>query len=335
MVRHFREAGNLTRDFGSVVLLEDDLTVAPPFYDFASQVLQAYGDDGCIGGFCLYGLWLNGFTLEPFTPIEDGNDVFFLRVPHTQGLCFSAKQWTGFEEWSRTGQVREHPALHPAFLRFATDEWFPSLASYLAETGRFFCFPRVSHTVGWGDAGAHFDSGTAWFQTPIQLGQRDYRLLPLDEAAAAYDGFFELLPDRLQRIAPALQGLDFDVDLNATKRPTNLRSDHVLTTRPVRNAVMRFGLEMYPRRSTPSWQYPAPRSPLLTVGTWNGKLGPRRKRGAACTPTPGAASGRAGVGHFASPRHALPGRCVLGCKDGAGIRNVDYAEFAADPYGPR
>jgi hypothetical protein len=246
VVQHFYFAGGLTAQYGAVVLLEDDLTVAPPFYDFALHILQTYGEDERIAGCCLYGLWFNGFTLDPFTPIDDGNDVFFLGVPHTQGLCFSANQWSAFEAWSREHTVRAHPALHPAFLSFGRDEWFPSLAAYMAEKGRFFCFPRASLTVGWGDAGAHFDRGTAWFQTPIQLGRRAYALPAFDEANAAYDGFFELLPDRLKRLAPYLPALDFDLDVNATKQPENLRAEHVLTSRSVRNAIASYGLELEP-----------------------------------------------------------------------------------------
>ena len=246
VVGHFYFAGGLVAGHGAVVLLEDDLTVAPPFYEFAVQILDAHAEDERIAGCCLYGLWFNGFTLAPFRPIDDGGDVFFLGVPHTQGLCFSANQWSAFEAWSRGRAVRAHPALHPGFLRFGQDEWFPSLASYMAENGRFFCFPRTSLTVGWGDAGAHFDRGTAWFQTPIQLGHRAYALPPLDKATAVYDGFFELLPDRLKRLAPTLRTVDFDLDINATKQPQNLRTEHVLTSRPVRKAIKRFGLEMDP-----------------------------------------------------------------------------------------
>jgi hypothetical protein len=246
VVRHFRAAGSLALEHEGVILLEDDLTVAPPYYDYATQILDAYGSDERIGGSCLYGLWFNGFTLEPFTPIDDGNDVLFLAVPHTQGLCFSAAQWAAFDAWSRSGRVRPHPELHPAFLRFGPDEWFPSLAAYLAETGRYFCFPRVSLTAGWGDAGAHFARGTTWFQTPVQLGALSYRLPALDEASAVYDGFFELRTDRMQRLARALSGVEYTVDLNATKQAGNLRSGLVLTTRPVRRAVQSFGLEMYP-----------------------------------------------------------------------------------------
>jgi hypothetical protein len=246
VVRHFRAAGGLSREHGSVVLLEDDLTVSPAYYEFAAQALGAYGESEQVAGICLYGLWFNGFTLEPFTPIDDGNDVFFLGVPHTQGLCFSAGQWEGFEAWRQEGREFAHPGLHPAFLRFGADEWFPSLAGYMAASGRVFCFPRTSLTVGWGDAGAHFEAGTSWFQTPIQLGQRAYQLPEVGSAAAVYDGFFELRPERLQRLAPALEGVEFEVDLNATKRPENLHGELVLTTRPTLRAESSYGLEMYP-----------------------------------------------------------------------------------------
>jgi len=243
---HFRAAGDLSRDYGSVIILEDDLTVAPPFFQYATQVLDAYDGDPRIAGACLYGLGFNGFTHQPFLPIDDGAGVTFLGVPYTQGLCFSVRQWDAFADWNALEQVEACPDLHPAFLRFGPDEWFPDFAAYMAETCRFFSFPRVSLTVGWGDAGAHFADRTSWFQAPIQLAQRELQLPALDDSKAIYDGFFELLPDRLSTMAPALRGLDFDVDLNATKQATHLRTDHVLTTRPVRKAMMTFGLTMYP-----------------------------------------------------------------------------------------
>lgn len=256
VVGHFRAAGDLSRDYGDLVMLEDDLVVAPPFYDFATRVLDVYGGDERIAGCCLYGLWFNGFTREPFLPVADGSDVFFLRLPYTQGLCFSARQWAAFAGWSGTDTRGPRPGLHPAFERFGADEWFPALASYLAATGRFFCFPRVSLTVGWGDAGAHFDASTSWFQTPVQLAARRYELPRFDDALAVYDGFYELLADRLAMLAPAVAGRSFDIDLNATKRRMDLQTDEVLTTRPVRRAGLSFGLEAYPPELNVIWGVP-------------------------------------------------------------------------------
>jgi hypothetical protein len=256
VVGHFREAGGLTREYGDVIILEDDLTVAPPFYEFASRVLEAYGDDQRIAGCCLYGLWFNGFTQEPFLALEDGSDVFFLALPYTQGLCFSARQWQAFADWWGSDRSSGQAGLHPAFSRFGADEWFPALAASMAANGRYFCFPRVSLTVGWGDAGAHFAKGTSWFQTPVQVGRREYRLPAFDDAIAVYDGFFEIQPERLRSLTPGLAGFEFDVDLNATKRQADLRFDQVLTTRPVRKASATFGLEAYPQEMNVVWGVP-------------------------------------------------------------------------------
>jgi hypothetical protein len=246
LVGHFRECGRMSQRFDGVVLLEDDLTVAPPFYAFAGQALSCYADDDRIGGVCLYGLWFNGFTREPFEPLADGADAFFLGLPYTQGLAFTAAQWAAFDSWWQDGAALDSPGLHPAFLRFGQDEWFPALAAYTAGRQRYFCFPRVSLTVAWGDAGSHFDAATGWLQAPVQLRGESYRLYPFDESLAVYDAFFELLPDRLRSLAPHLPGLDFDVDLNATKQPVNLRHEYVLTTRPAKRALARYGLRMRP-----------------------------------------------------------------------------------------
>jgi hypothetical protein len=248
LVEAFWTAGRLSSHYEAIVLLEDDMVVAPPFYQFALQALKSYAADPRIAAICLYGLWFNGFTHLPMQPLQDGNDVFFARVPHLQGYVLSAEQWRLFDEWWQQNgpTVRPDPALHPAFLSFRGDEWLPALASYLAREDRYFCFPRVSLAVGWGDPGVHFDSSTDWFLTPLQLGGEAFRLPPIDESLAVYDSFFELTPDRLRALAPALPEVAFDVDLNATKQRNNLQHDYVLTTRPVRRALASFDLRLQP-----------------------------------------------------------------------------------------
>jgi hypothetical protein len=120
------------------------------------------------------------------------------------------------------------------------------MASYLAQEGRYFCFPRASFSTGWGDAGVHFAARTDWFLAPVQVSGDDYRLPDLDGSKAVYDSFFELTPSRLRELAPSLPGIDFAVDLNATKMPFNLAHEYVMTTRPARRAVAGFGLRVQP-----------------------------------------------------------------------------------------
>ena len=222
--------------------------MAPPFYSFASQALARYEHEPRIAGICLYDLWFNGYTHLPFRPLNDGFDTYFVQAPYLQGFALTAGQWQRFDEWwQRSGPtVRPHPALHPSFLAFRDDEWLPALAFYLAQESRYFCFPRAALVASWGDAGVHFDQRTDWFLAPVQLRADDYRLPALDESMAVYDSFFELTPRRLRTLAPSLSDTEFDVDLNATKLPPNLRHGYVLTTRPTRKAVAGFGLSLNP-----------------------------------------------------------------------------------------
>ena len=93
LIRHIYFCGDLSADYGAIILLEDDLGMSPVFYRYASRALACYGSDPRIAGLCLYALWFNGYTREPFVPLADGGDAFFLQVPYTQGQAWSAAQW--------------------------------------------------------------------------------------------------------------------------------------------------------------------------------------------------------------------------------------------------
>ena len=248
LVEHFFACGDLTRDHASIVYLEDDVFVSPSYYAFASQALTYYGQDERIAGVSLYGLWFNGYSQQPFVPLSDDSDAFFLQVPYTQGLAFTRAQWDGFAGACASGGDRlavDRP-LHELWSRFRGDEWFPLMARYGVASDRFFVYPRVSLTTGFGDAGAHFSGATRFFQTPVQRAKTRFALKRLSESNAVYDSFFEILPDRLNHLAPGLRGYDCSIDLYASKSRGNLRSRHVLTTRPCRRPLLSFGKSLWP-----------------------------------------------------------------------------------------
>ncbi len=136
--------------------------------------------------------------------------------------------------------------LHEAWSHFDREDWFPLLARFVITTDRYFVFPRVSQTTGWGDAGTHFSQASRFFHVPLQRGKRVYDFKTLDEADAVYDSFFELQPDRLNRLTDQLRGYDYTLDLYATKSPANLRAEYVLTSRRCRNPVVSFGKTAWP-----------------------------------------------------------------------------------------
>lgn len=248
IVPHVFFCGSLTEKHGAVIFLEDDLFVSPAFYRYAAQALAFHDSDRSVAGISLYALWFNGYTHHPFIPLADESDGFFLQIPYTQGQAWTRAQWQRFSEWRARGRLRPTPAdnLHELWLRFAADDHFPIFTKYLVETGQFYAYPRISLATGSGDAGAHFVSPSPYFQVPLLWRRRGFSLKRLDESVAAYDSFFEILPDRLNRLSDAFQGLDYAVDLYATKSRRNLGAEYVLTSRQCRVAGRTFGRSMWP-----------------------------------------------------------------------------------------
>jgi hypothetical protein len=248
LVQHFFACGKLTEQFDAIVYLEDDLTVSPVFYAYASQALSFYQSDDRVAGLSLFGLWFNGYTQQLFVPLADGSDLFFVQVPYTQGLAFTRAQWLRFEDWRHSPAAAMLPLvpLHEAWSRFDREDWFPLLAKFVITTDRYFVFPRVSHSTGWGDAGMHFERASRFFQVSLQRGKQHYDFNTLDDAVAVYDSFFEMQPDRLNRLTDRLRSYDYTVDLYAIKSQNNLRAEHVLTSRRCRNPIATFGKSAWP-----------------------------------------------------------------------------------------
>jgi hypothetical protein len=248
LLQHFFLCGDLAIHYGSIILLEDDLLVSPQFYKYATQALDYFNHDERIAGISLYSLWFNGYTHFPFVPMPDASDIFFLQIPYTQGQAFTREQWQRFKDWRRdagNGAVSA-PGLHEMFTRFDEQDWFPLRTRYLVDTNRYYVFPHISLATGFGDAGTHFSSPSLFFQVPLQDFQSRFRLQPFDQAPAVYDSFFEILPERLNRLTNRFQGYDYCVDLNATKSRQDMQAEFALTVRPALQSVMEFGRVMWP-----------------------------------------------------------------------------------------
>jgi len=240
--------GGLAETFGAIVLLEDDLIVSRRIYDYAQQSLAFYGTEPYLAGISLNALWFNGFTHQPFIPLLDDGDVFFLQLSTPQGQLYTASQWADFESWMALHghRVTTSDNVHELFTDFPPDDWLAVKAKYLSATGKYYVYPRESLTTNFGDPGTHFTHRTPLFQVPLQHMRREFRFLSLSQAMAVYDGFYELLPERLGRMAGEFSGMPLDVDLYASKAPHQLRATHTLTTRPCRRTLATYGKVLRP-----------------------------------------------------------------------------------------
>jgi hypothetical protein len=247
LVQHFFACGDLAQRFDAIVYLEDDLTVSPVFLAYAAQALAFYQHDDRIAGLSLFSLWFNGYTQQPFVPLADGSDAFFVQVPYTLGLAFTRTQWTRFKAWLASPATATSTApLHEAWLHFDSEDWFPLLARYAIDTDRYFVLPRVSHVTGWGDVGTHFTQATRFLQVPLQRDKQHYVFKAWDDSVAVYDSFFELRPDRLNRLTDRWHSYDYTLDLYGIKSRSNLHAEYALTSRPCRLPIASFGKVLWP-----------------------------------------------------------------------------------------
>jgi hypothetical protein len=248
LIGNFFFCGGLSQQYRAIILLEDDLYVSRAFYVYSQQAVDFYHDDARIAGIALNALWFNGYTHQPFIPYLDDSDVFFLPIAWYQGQVYTAEQWAAFAAWYETADIRITPAdkLHPMFGQFPNTDWFPIKTKYLVDSGRTYVFPRESLTTNFGEIGAHFRRPTHFFQVPLQHFRREFHFQSFDNAVAVYDAFFEILPDRLNRLTEVFGDYVYDVDLYATKSPAHLPADYVLTTRSCRASLCTFGKMMRP-----------------------------------------------------------------------------------------
>ncbi|OWY25054.1 hypothetical protein C7N43_33745 [Sphingobacteriales bacterium UPWRP_1] len=245
--QHILACGRLTQQFGSIILLEDDLLVSPWFYRYAQQALEFYEPDEQIAGISLYHYEIaeNGFY--PFLPVDDGSDVYFMQIASSWGQTWTARQWHGFEQWLNQNPVFDSQNnQYPDYLKqWSEHSWKKMFIAYLLQSGKYFVFPRLSLTTNTGELGTNTIT-KGLFQVPLQQAQRMYRFVPFSESKAVYDAFFELLPKSLNQLTNVIEKYDYTVDLYGTKTLQQITTPFVLTTRPVNHAVMYFGQEMVP-----------------------------------------------------------------------------------------
>lgn len=243
LVEHFHRCGDLTDEYGAVVLLEDDLLVGPAFHRWTTAALDFSHDDDRVAGVSLATPHFDGYRHLPFEPVLDGSDGLYAQVPWYDGMAWTAAKWAAF----RTATVDPATKIHRVLGELDDDEWFPDAIRYLVDTGRYYLLPRHSHATNSGAVGAHFDQATNYFQVPLALrGPNDWRLQSLDDALAVYDDHLELRPSSITQLVPSLSEHDFAVDLRGTRDLDNISAGHVLTTRLADNPLRLWGASMHP-----------------------------------------------------------------------------------------
>jgi len=252
---HILKCGDLVEEFGAVIILEDDLTVSPAYYDFVLQALAVYSGEEQVCGISLYRNYTNpefkpkGMELM-FSPVQDGFDNFFLQHVSSWGQCWTRDQWHGFRQWlaQRPENAPADNSLLPPSIRPWSDasSWAKFFQLYMLERDKYFVFPQVALSTNWGESGANFGSDTSRYQVPLLLETRQWKFSRLSESLSIYDVQFEIVPTCLKRANPALAPFDFETDLCGVKELDRVRKPYLLTSRETDPGVISFGASLFP-----------------------------------------------------------------------------------------
>ncbi len=194
--KHVLTCGDYSKEYGSVILLEDDLYVSPAFYAYACAALDYTKENHRIGGISLYNHRLNVHVREPFEALNEACDNWYFQFASSWGQAFTADQWGGFRQWLTENDGKDLRAENmPANVSGWSDKsWLKYYIKYLIETDRYFLYPTVSYTTNFAEEGTHAAEASNDLQVPLS-GRRPagsaFVFRDLAEVTNVYDAFYE------------------------------------------------------------------------------------------------------------------------------------------------
>lgn len=244
--QHILSCGDLTAEYGSIILFEDDLFASKYFYSFAASALKFYHDDRRVAGISLYSYDISENGFNPFVPVDDGNDVYFMQVASSWGQAWTQEQWQAFRAWYQQNSEMSGQEQPPVYLlQWSAESWKKHYIRYLHFTDKYFVFPHHSYSTNFEDAGTTAKT-KGLYQVPLLQANRKVNLIPLDQSRSVYDAYFEMTPACLKKWNTELNSYDFSTDIYGDHPIGYGNTPYVLTSKPANNAVLSFGIEMFP-----------------------------------------------------------------------------------------
>lgn len=243
--KHVLSQGSWLDEFDAIVVLEDDVVVAPDFWFYVQACVSKYHDSEDIAGISLYGFSIEYHLRHPFIPLHDGHDVYFMNCAMSWGQVWMRKSWREFEEWYEQNQkFTPSNELPVSICSWGDKSWLKFHTRYCIEKNKYFVFPYISYSTNFSDCGVHISVDDTIYQVPLLYGKKRMLNLPdRVEDGIAYDGFFE--NKKIYQVF-GLKPSECCIDLLGTNS-NRAHKRYWLTTRNLPYKVVRhFSMELRP-----------------------------------------------------------------------------------------
>jgi len=147
--KHILKCGNLSKKYGAVIILEDDLYVSPNFYRFTEQAINFSNNKDYIAGISLYNHKINVHTMDSFDAFEDGYDNWYFQFASSWGQAWTIEQWQKFLYWYNENEEKllANDKIPKNVTDWSNKSWLKYFIVYLIENDRFFLYPKISLSV--------------------------------------------------------------------------------------------------------------------------------------------------------------------------------------------
>ena len=247
--KHSLLCGDLSVKYGAVIFLEDDVVVAPGFYEFTLQSLDFYRGSPKVFGISLYNQkWVSEMRCE-FNPAYQGNDVYFIRRDISRGQCWIGEQWNKFKTWfeAHENNLPESCSEIPISILKWPDKtsWSKYMSFYLVEQDLYYVVPYFSFSTNMSEIGSHTYIRSDICQVQLsEYRETIYKFVHYDKAII-YDSFFERKDRFIEKIKD-IPISEICMDLNGLKYDFS-NYNYVLTTKELGGKnLCSYGIHMEP-----------------------------------------------------------------------------------------
>lgn len=192
--KHILTCGDIVNDYDAILMLEDDIVVSDGFCRYIHSVFNFYRGNSKIAGYSLYNHKKNFNNGEPFSPLNDGYDNYFLQVASSWGQLWTKEQWNDFKDWYHENLDIDLSSVDmPNFIYGWPDSsWLKYFIAYMVIKDLYFVYPRYSVSSNFCDSGTHNKKNNSEYQVEIYLkGKQNHNLSTPQVSLSKYDSFFE------------------------------------------------------------------------------------------------------------------------------------------------
>lgn len=241
--KHIISCGDLSEKYGDIILLEDDLIVAPGFYIYAKKALDYYRTNNKIAGISLYLYRYNQNILLPFSPQKSTSDVFFLQVPSSWGQAWTKEQWNNFRKYyNKKTEITLNDRLPDHVKRWPETSWKKYFYKYIVEFDLYFVYPFISFSSNCGDIGVHFLERTELLNVPLSYKTdfSSFVFSDFNNDSVIYDAYFERSALYFKKYLDQIPNDELVVDLYGTKQESLFNHEYWLTSRKTKKNISTF-----------------------------------------------------------------------------------------------